>query len=77
MDNEKIKKEAKEIMDNFMSALNNIEVEDEFLLLRENSYRDENVQILKSDDEFKQRFLSNANKTQGNAIVANKGAWVE
>lgn len=76
MDNEKIKIQAKEIMDNFMDALSSIEVEEEFELLRENCYRDEkNLSVL--DDEFKQRFLSNAPKTNGNAILANKGAWVE
>lgn len=76
MDSEKIKIEAKEIMDNFMNSLSDIEVEEEFELLRENCYREE-LGIKESDEDFKQRFLSNAPKTNGNAILANKGAWVE
>lgn len=77
MDQEKIKKQAKEIMDNFMTALSEVEVEEEFDLLRENCFREERNSVVASDEDFKQRFLSNAAKTNGNAIVANKGAWVE
>lgn len=76
MNQEKIKIEAKEIMDNFMNALSDIEVEDEFELLRDKSYREEK-NGKNCDEHFRQAFLSNAPKTNGNAIVANKGAWVE
>ena len=76
MNQEKIKIEAKEIMDNFMKALLDIEVEEEFELLRENCYR-EQKEGKNCDEHFRQAFLSNAPKTNGNAILANKGAWVE
>lgn len=76
MDEERIKKEAKEIMDNFMSALKDIEVEEEFILERDMTYREE-TQGNVADEDFKQRFLSNAPKTSGDAILANKGSWVE
>lgn len=76
MDQEKIKIQAKEIMDNFMTALSDIEIEKDFELIRESCYREEGEGD-KLDEDFKQRFLANAAKTHGNAIVANKGTWVE
>ena len=73
---EQIKKQAKEIMDNFVNAMGNIEVEENFTLKREKSYRnDGNGQPL--DENFKQRFLKNAPKTKGDAILANKGEWTK
>jgi len=77
MDESKIKTEAKEIMDNFMVALNKVEVEDEFELMRRDSFREELKGKSKLDDAFKQSFLSNAPKTKGDAILTNKGAWTE
>jgi len=78
MNEDKIKSEAVEIMNNFMKALDKIQVEEEFVLMRENSFREEGKDIEKVDsDNFKQRFLSNASKTKGDAILANKGNWVE
>lgn len=76
MDENKIKKEAKEIMDNFMTALSDIDVEEEFILNRKTSTRNEKKGKIANED-FKQRFLSNAPKVKGDAIVANKGSWVE
>lgn len=76
MEKDQIKKEAKKIMDDFMSALKDIEVEDEFLLQRDEMYRQENGGSAKSTS-FQNRFLSNAPKTSGNAIVANKGDWTK
>ena len=75
VDQESIRKEAKEIMDNFMKALSDVEVEEEFILERENCFREEGEGV-ELDEDFKQRFLSNASKTSGDAILANKGAWV-
>jgi len=76
MDKDKIKQEAKEIMDNFMGALSGIEVEEEFELKRDKTFRDEkNPNEL--DLEFKNRFLSNAKSTSGDAILANKGDWTK
>lgn len=76
VDQDSIRKEAKEIMDNFMKALKDIEVEEEFILEREACFREEGEGV-ELDEEFKQRFLANAAKTNGDAILANKGAWVE
>lgn len=76
IDKEKIKTEAKEIMDNFMNALADIEVEEEFNLTRKNSFREENNGN-KPNEQFKQKFLENAPKISGNSIVANKGEWTK
>ena len=75
-DTQKIQKEAKQIMDNFMTALNDIEVEEDFLLEREVCMREE-----ESEDNFNQdyinRFLENAPKKTSNSILANKGEWTK
>ncbi len=76
MDTQAVKKEAKEIMDNFMAAMKDIEVEEDFILERSKCFREEK-EGLEVDEEFKRRFLKNATKTSGDAILANKGAWVE
>ncbi len=74
MKSEDIKLEAKNIMDNFMSAMKDIEVENDFILERENSFRVEGDGD-ELDESFKQRFLANAKRTTGDAILANKGEW--
>lgn len=73
---EEIQKQAKEIMDNFVNALGNIEVEENFDLKREASYREEGSPN-ELDEDFRQRFLKNAPKTRGNAVLANKGEWTK
>lgn len=73
---EEVKKQAKEIMDNFMQALSEIEVEEEFVLERENSFREQGAGT-EVDEEFRQRFLGNAPKISGTAVVANKGEWTK
>lgn len=74
MDQDKIKQEAKQIMDNFMDSLKDIEVEEDFVLRREACLREEgNGSDL--DLEFKNRFLKNAPKLSGDAILASKAAW--
>ena len=76
MDDESIREEAKNIMNNFMSAMKDIEVEDDFILIRENCFREESDGKL-ADEDFRQRFLSNAPKSSGDSILAQKGSWVE
>lgn len=74
MDREEIRDEAKNIMDNFMSSMEGIEVEEEFLLHRDSEWREEGGGRETSQD-FKQEFLSNAPSTDGEAILAEKGKW--
>jgi len=75
MNIDSIKKEAKLIMDNFMDSLNNIQVENEFNLIRSKSYRTEDSQD--NDEDFRNIFLFNAPKSTGDAILANKGEWTK
>ena len=72
---EEIKKDAKRIMDNFMEEMKDIQIESEFILEREKCLREEGKGT-EPDEDFKQRFLSNAKKTSGEAVLANKGDWV-
>lgn len=76
IDNKKIEIEAKQIMDNFMAALKDIEVKEDFLLERKTCFREES-----SCDNFNQdyinRFLDNAPRKTQNCILANKGEWTK
>lgn len=76
MNDEEIRSEAKKIMDNFMNSLRNINIDDEFTLERDFSYRKEKDVEMNEDDKFKNDFLANAHRISGNAILANKGEWV-
>ena len=76
MDEAKIKSEAKEIMDNFMNSLSEIEVENDYLKEREVSLREETTTNI-LDEDFKNQFLKNAQSTSGDAILANKGEWTK
>lgn len=76
MNDESIREEAKNIMDNFMSAMKDIEVEDDFILKRDFCLREEGEGKV-ADEDFRQRFLSNAPKHSGDSILAQKGSWVE
>ena len=74
LDKDSIKTEAKQIMDNFMKSMKEIEVEEEYNLIRDECYR-EDGNGSEIDEEFRQRFLSNAPKVKNDSIVANKGDW--
>lgn len=75
MDANSIKEDSKRIMNNFMDAMKDVEVENDFILEREKCFREEG-EGNEVDEDFKQRFLSNAKKTSGEAVLANKGDWV-
>ena len=76
MDKKNIEHEAKAIMDKFMQAMKDIEVEEDFILEREVCFREEQ-DGKEVDEDFRQRFLANAPKTSSDAIIAKKGSWVE
>ena len=74
MDEEKIRKEAKQIMDDFMSALDKVEdVKGEFGTRRAVSKRKPSKS--KYGNDFRERLLNNAPKTEDNCIVAEKKKW--
>ena len=75
MDANTIKEDSKRIMNDFMDAMKDIEVENDFILERKTCFREEGNGT-EVDEDFKQRFLANAKKTSGEAVLANKGDWV-
>lgn len=76
VDATQVQQDAKKIMDKFMKLMKDIDVEEDFILKRDICFREEK-EGLEANPEFKRIFLSNAPQTQGDAIVANKGAWEE
>ena len=74
LNKESIKEEAKKIMDNFMDSMGDIEVEEEYNMTREKCFR-EDGEGADIDEDFRQRFLSNAPKVSNESILANKGDW--
>lgn len=75
MDIESIKKQAKEVMDNFASALEKVKVE-ETRVEREEDRRKEG-EGKESDSDFRKIMFENAPKKSGECIEAEKGGWLE
>jgi hypothetical protein len=74
MDTEQIKQQAKQIIDNFVSALEKIETKEESVE-RDNDRRMERVS-LETDKDFKKIMFDNAPNKKGDCITAEKGKWV-
>ncbi len=72
---ERIKKEAKQIMDEFAKSLSNIESEmsENFEVKREKQLRDETKASY--DKEFRKIFLQNAPSMSDDFIKAEKKKW--
>jgi predicted Asp-tRNA(Asn)/Glu-tRNA(Gln) amidotransferase subunit C len=76
VDQEKIKEEAKEILDKFAEALENVEKEN-----KDESYvdREDFERIEKEGEEceegFKEKILKNAPEHNDDFILVEKGAW--
>ena len=72
MDEEKIKKQAKELLEKFARALEGIKTE-EVKVERDEDRRKENGAKLSIDRKI---MFENAPKKKGDCIEAEKGAWV-
>jgi len=70
---EDIKKEAKEIIDNFSKALKGVEKIEFKGVERDRKLRQETK--IECDPEFRKAFFDNAPKKSGDWIKAEKGAW--
>jgi predicted Asp-tRNA(Asn)/Glu-tRNA(Gln) amidotransferase subunit C len=72
---ERIKKEAKSIMDSFSKALEKVEGElaEGFEVKREEQLRDETS--TKTDKKFRKNFFENAPSKSQDYIRAEKGKW--
>ncbi len=74
MNEDKIKKQAKKIMDEFISALKKVpKIKEEFGQERKQFSRE--TEKSEYSKEFKERMLKNAPKTKDNQIVAEKKRW--
>lgn len=76
MDQESIKKEAKQIMDRFMASMKDIDVQENFAFEKETCFREEK-EGKELNEEFRENFLSNAPKSTQDSIMAKRGSWVE
>jgi predicted Asp-tRNA(Asn)/Glu-tRNA(Gln) amidotransferase subunit C len=76
IDMEKIRKDAKLLLDKFAKTLETVEKEDvgETFIDREEFLRHEE-DGRDSDPEFKEKVLENAPKHDSEFIIAEKGAW--
>jgi Asp-tRNA(Asn)/Glu-tRNA(Gln) amidotransferase C subunit len=73
MNTDKISKEAKKIMDNFVDALGSGNADGGFEVRRDLNMRSGEELILNSD--FRERVLENAPKVKDGFIVAEKKKW--
>ncbi|GAI12173.1 unnamed protein product [marine sediment metagenome] len=74
---EKIKKEAKQILDKFASALKKVEKEHdiEIGVERDEFERKESDEKKYKDKDFKKKFLENAPEHDDDFIITEKGNW--
>ncbi len=78
LDKEKVKLEAKKIIDNFIKELGNIKLEKDFKLIRDKNLRDEDKSKKEiENNDFNIRFLNNAPKKYGDYVLSKKGKWVK
>jgi len=74
MDEEKIKKQAKKIMDEFISALNKVpKIKEEFGVERKDFTR--KAEKSEYGKDFKKRMLKNAPKVKDDQLVMEKKSW--
>jgi len=73
-DQEKIRKQAKQIMDDFMEALSKAEnIHEEFGARRETNTRAKAAS--KQDPDFRKRVFKNAPKVKDDCILMEKKTW--
>ena len=75
MNQEEIKKQAKDIIDNFARALEKVKVE-EVRVERDEDRRKEG-EGKKADSDFRKIMFENAPKTKDECVEAEKGSWLE
>jgi len=77
MDKEKIRGEARQVMDKFQKALDKAGIDEADVQIE----REESVREAKDDKfdslDFKKRMLKNAPKHDGDCIVAERGEWTK
>ena len=71
---QRIKKEAKLILDKFAKALERVETKESFVE-REQDRREEQEAKEESDSDFQEIFFENAPETKKSCILAERGKW--
>ena len=71
---EKIKEEAKHILDKFAKSLEAVKLKEKSLKSQVSGFRNEGSGE-KSSQEFREMLFSNAPKTEGDCIIAEKKKW--
>ena len=71
---EGIRKEARRILDSFVSALEKVEIKEEKIKKNVGGFREEG-EGEKGNDDFRKRMFDNAPKTEGDCILAEKKKW--
>lgn len=73
VDKNKVKEDAKQIMEGFMKELGKAEVETGFKLERQKFLREEKEPY--KEEGFKERFLENAPQRTSEHVLSEKGDW--
>jgi hypothetical protein len=73
LDENQIKKEAKKIMDDFISELSKIKEIKDFKIEREDNLREEKDSFIYK--EFKERWFKMIPKIRQGCVLAEKGKW--
>ncbi len=71
---EKIKEEAKHILDKFAKSLEAVKLKEKSLKTPVSGFRKEGASE-SSPQEFREMLFSNAPKTEGDCIIAEKKKW--
>jgi Asp-tRNA(Asn)/Glu-tRNA(Gln) amidotransferase C subunit len=76
MNKQEIEKQAKEILDKFAKALDNVGSSDDldFSVDRDEFERDEG-ELKAVDEDFKKRILDNAPNSNEDFVLVEKGSW--
>lgn len=77
MDPERIKKQAKELLDSFAKALEKVEkqAKEEIGVDRDDFERKEREKGKERNNDFRQAFLKNAPAHNDDFIIAERGEW--
>ncbi len=75
MDEKKIKRQAKQILDKFASALAKVDSEKVEIGVDREEFERKEGEGKKCDFEFKKRFLKNAPEHNDDFIITEKGGW--
>lgn len=73
VDEEKVKEEAKNIMDDFVKSLSELDIESNFKLERKRDIREKDKMI--KPEEFRKKVLDNAPETENDCIKAEEKNW--